>query len=369
MTLVAKLKHIHAIRKAASSLGIKQLFAFWLLAISLSFWGCSKSEPEVLSFGGQTMGTSYFVLYRPGESETADKQTLQSKVDALLESIEQSMSTYRPDSELSKLNKGIVGEWQSLSPELAHVLASAVRVSSASEGAFDVTVGPLVDLWGFGPDYSLEVKPKDAVIKQVLRNEVGIQYLDFDEKGKRLKKNKALRLDLSAIAKGYGVDRIAELLSESGIDHYLVEIGGELRASGAKAKGKPWRVAIEKPVRDTLALEREIEDVLALKDVAIASSGDYRNFFKEDGKLYSHTIDPKTGWPVSHSLSSVSVLHDSCMQADALATSFMVMGPEKTLEYAKRHDLAVLLMVREGDGIRKLLSPKMEGFVTELKAR
>jgi thiamine biosynthesis lipoprotein len=375
MILVVKLlfkrekQYFKALRQ--KSLG---LFCFSLLIFIPALNGCSSkvSQLEQQKIAGTTMGTSYSVQFYFSQAQkrvTAQQKTLNLKfaVEQRLEAIEQSMSTYRKNSEISLLNQSKVNEWQAVSKDLMFVLQAAQSVSELTQGVFDVTVGPLVNLWGFGPEYSLRDKPKQVEISNLLKQGVGYQFLKLDQNTLRVKKLKPLKVDLSAIAKGYAVDSIAKILSEQGIENYLVEIGGELKASGYKPNKQQWRVAVEKPILDVLATQREIESVLPLFNIAIASSGDYRNYFEQDGIVYSHTINPKTGMPVSHGLASVSVLHDSCMQADALATAFMVLGPKKTLLLANEQGLPVLLIVREADGYSEHISFAMKAFITEQK--
>ena len=359
-------KYFKALRQ--KSLGLFCLSLF-LLAISNS---CTPqiSTLDQQKIAGKTMGTSFSIQFYFSEEQDrtiTQRDVLSIKLSAenRLEAIEQSMSTYRKDSELSLLNLAKVGEWVVVSKELMLVLQAAQNISELSNGAFDISVGPLVNLWGFGPEYSLRDKPKQAEIAALLEQGVGYQYLELDQDNLRVKKGKPLYLDLSAIAKGYAVDRLTELLSEHGIKNYLVEIGGELRAAGYKPNKQMWRVAVEKPILDVLAVEREIDSVLPLLDMGIASSGDYRNFFKQDDVIYSHTINPKTGLPVSHGLASVTVLHESCMQADALATAFMVMGPKESLRLANELGLSVLLIVRESQGFSEHLSSAMKSFIKE----
>ncbi len=335
----------------------------------LGFSACSSKtdSSQVLKFSGVSMGTTYSVLYflpkQDGKTSHADElkpELLKAQLAQRLEEIEQNMSTYRKDSDLSKFNQSPVNEWQKLDEELFLVLRTAQDISNLSEGAFDISVGPLVNLWGFGPDFHAQKIPDDQAINEALK-QVGIRYLKLDSEQGRALKEKALYLDLSAIAKGYAVDQMAELLKAKGINNFLVEIGGELRASGTKEGQAAWKVAVEKP--ELHPLSRSIEGVLELKDIAIASSGDYRNYFEHDGKIYSHTINPATGKPVEHNLASVTVLHSSCMYADALATAMMVLDSTKALELADREQLAVLLLVREGENFKHLASKAMQPFV------
>ena len=372
--LVVKLKAKHEV-KFIKALRYNNLGLFCLgVLFTITLNACSPkiSTIEQQRIAGTTMGTSYSIQFYFSESKErakAQKELLDIKraAEQRLEAIEQSMSTYRQSSELSRLNEARTGDWIVVSHELMFVLHAAQKVSELSQGGFDISVGPLVNLWGFGPDYSLRKKPKQADISAVLEQGIGYRFLELDQEKLRVKKLKPLYLDLSAIAKGYAVDSLASLLDEYGVENYLVEIGGELKASGTKPNKQVWRIAVEKPILDVLASQREIENIMPLDNIAIASSGDYRNFFKDEGIVYSHTINPKTGLPVTHGLASVTVLHSSCMQADALATAFMVMGPEKSLQLANELALPVLFIVREGEAYTQRLSSRMKTFLNEKK--
>lgn len=355
-----------------TSLGLFRLCAVGVILFSLL--ACSENIPHTQQqkLMGSTMGTPYsIVFYYPekGDQLFTKSSTVQIKkdIELRLEQIEQSMSTYRADSELSLLNKADVGEWLDISAELFTVIAAAQQVSMLSNGAFDISVGPLVNIWGFGPDFSAQHIPNQEIIDALLKDKVGYQYLEIDQQQRRVKKHKPLYLDLSAIAKGYAVDQAALVLEQNNIQNYLVEIGGELRASGQKPNEQSWRVAVEKPIFDTLGKERAVEHILKLENIAIATSGDYRNFFESNGQIYSHTIDPSTGWPIKHELASVTVLHQSCMQADALATAFNVMGLDATMRFANEHQLAVLLLIHKEQGFEQYTSEAMRAFVSDAK--
>ncbi|WP_233216494.1 FAD:protein FMN transferase [Blastopirellula marina] len=307
--------------------------------------GCSPAAPAPVELTGRTMGTTYSVKV-VAPSDRFDAKALQQQIDERLVEINQEMSTYIADSELSRFNQSQAGDWFPVSAELAEVVALAKKISEDSDGAFDVTVGPMVNLWNFGPDHHPEKVPTDAAIAAALAN-IGDDKLEVRLDPPALKKSvDGLYVDLSAIAKGYGVDKIAELVAAAGVDAYMVEIGGEVRAAGRKPDVSPWRIAIEKPIPGT----RAIQQILELSDESLATSGDYRNFFEVDGQTFSHTIDPKTGRPLAHTLASVSVLHDDCAAADALATTLMVLGPDRGYNWAEEHKLAVLLLIRGEDG-------------------
>ncbi|MBK9306671.1 MAG: FAD:protein FMN transferase [Nitrospira sp.] len=308
--------------------------------------GLLRPDPPAaeLHMSGHTMGTTYTVKYRATQ-DTPPLKAMQSDVDALLAEINHTMSTYEPESELSRFNRLRTTDWVPASASLRGVLNAALEIGTQSEGAFDITVGPLVNLWGFGPEVHPDRIPLEADIAAA-RTRSGLDKVSVSETPQAIRKHRPdVFLDLSGIAKGYGVDRVAELMTAHGIDHYMVEIGGEIRVRGHKEHETPWRIAIEKP----LSGERSVQTMLALSDIALATSGNYRNFFEIDGRRYSHTIDPTTGRPVDHHLASVTVLAETSMRADAWATAFQVLGPERGMAIAERLHLPVLFVI-EHDG-------------------
>lgn len=306
---------------------------------------------------GRTMGTAYRIKYRPTPGAPAPAE-LQAEVDRLLAEINRSMSTYDPDSELSRFNRARTTDWVAISPALHTVLQAALLVGAQSEGAFDVTVGPLVNLWGFGPEPRNARIPAAADLTAA-RQRVGHDTLELRDAPPALRKTRAdVHVDLSAIAKGYGVDRVSELLDARGLAHHLVEIGGEVRARGRNAWGERWRVAVERP----LSTGRSLGPVLALDGAALATSGGYRNFFTIGGRRYAHIIDPVSGWPVRNRAASVSVVADSCMLADAWATALQVLGPERGMATAERLDLAVLFIVEHEDRFEERASRALQAY-------
>jgi thiamine biosynthesis lipoprotein len=268
------------------------------------------------------------------------------------------MSTYREDSEISRFNAAGVDQWFAVSPGFYTVLSAAMAVGWQSHGAYDVTVGPLVDLWGFGPPGPVTTPPPEDAIARVLE-QVGQDHLRLDGDGRRLLKRSPVRLDFSSIAKGYGVDRVAQWLGAQGVERYLVEVGGEMRLAGMSSRGDPWRIAIEKPDSG----DRSAEQAIRLTDMGVATSGDYRNYFEIDGKRYSHSIDPRTGYPVAHDLVSVTVLHPSCMIADAWATALVVLGYEQAMAVAQEQGLAVYFIRRRGDTFIDSHTPAFEPYL------
>lgn len=315
-----------------------------LAFIGLGLLGACTSETpkEPISLAGPTMGTEFHVKYFPLPG-VAEPELIKDQVVKELGHINQLMSTYIADSELSLFNQAAVDEWFPVSQELFDVVSLALSISEQTQGVFDITVASLVDLWGFGPSHRDAAPPEPAAIAEEL-SKVGYRAIQLQAEPKALLKRSALTMDLSAIAKGYAVDRVADRLEAEGIDSYMVEVGGEIRAKGLKPGAQPWRIAIESPVVGARAIQRIIE----LSDIAIATSGDYRNYFEKDGQRYSHTIDPQTGYPITHQLASVTVMAKTSAQADALATALMVMGSEKGLAFANAQDLEAFFIVKQG---------------------
>ncbi len=322
------------------------LLPLWLLLAA-----CSRT-PEAVTLNGASMGTSWTVRLGNIPADVS-VPTLRSEIEALLERVNAQMSTYREDAEISRFNRAAAGEVLTMPEDFTRVLTAALALAEATGGAYDPTVGPLVNLWGFGPDPSLDrVPPEDELA--AARRRVGWQRIVFNPGSGALTQTGGLMLDFSSIAKGYAVDLIAEHLQQHGIDNHLVDIGGDLRTRGQRPDGRPWRIAIERP----LAESREVHSVLTLGDLAMATSGSYRNFFREQGRDFSHSIDPRSGYPVQHALVSVTVLHESCMQADALATALSVLGPVEGLTFAREHGLAVMMLVAGDDAVEEIKTPE-----------
>lgn len=306
---------------------------------------CMREQQTTLR--GKTMGTSYVVKLASAQAQDERSMALlQREIDQLLALLNRSMSTYDPRSELSRFNQSASTGWTPASPDLTAVLHEALQVSALSEGAFDPTVGPLVNLWGFGPDRRAPAVPS-RVSLDATRKRVGYHYLQVRPDERLIRKTRAAAyVDLSGIAKGYGVDRVAALIEARGSKDYLVEIGGEIRCRGRNAGGQAWQIAIEQP----RAGGRYVQRVIDLSGQALATSGDYRQFFEHQGRRYSHMIDPLSGLPAGHGLASVSVLSPSTMQADALATALQVLGPERGYQLAERHDLEALFILPGTNG-------------------
>lgn len=319
------------------------LCALLFLAVG-AIGGCSE-KPEQLVFSGMTMGTSYQVKIITNDD--VPTENLGEQIENRLSSLNQTFSTYIETSELMQFNQAKTGQPQAISEDMQVVMSIAQEVYGLTDGAFDPTVAPLVNLWGFGPNESNNVIPQSEQIQQAL-SVIGLNHLVLNKAAKKAQRKQDIKLDFSAIAKGYAVDAVADLLESSGIQHYLVEVGGELRAGGYKPNGDLWRIAIERPS----LVQGDVQQVIALQDVAVATSGDYRNYFEKNGKRYSHTIDPRIGYPVDHELASVTVIEETAVKADALATAMMVMGPEDSLMLAEKYNIPVYILVKEADGFK-----------------
>ncbi|WP_228729993.1 FAD:protein FMN transferase [Shewanella avicenniae] len=319
--------------------------------------GCSEA-PEVISLSGSTMGTSYHIKVVAND-RMPDAPLLQARIDLLLEQVNNEMSTYRPNSELSKFNAAELSQSVKVSPDTIKVVQEGIRLNKLTEGALDITLGPLVNLWGFGPDKRpTQIPTQDAI--DSAKQRTGIEHILID--GDQMTKAKAnLYVDLSSIAKGFGVDKVAELLESYQPAGYLVEIGGEVSAKGSKPGGAPWRVAIEKPTEDGRAVQQVIEP----GNMAMATSGDYRIYYEENGERFTHIIDPRTGYPVKHRLASVTVLNESCMTADGYATAMMVLGTEKSLELAEQQHLAIMLIEKQDEGFQVYYSSAFKPYLQQ----
>lgn len=323
--------------------------------------GCSfQPEDQVWEISGGIFGTSYHISIVAPEDENRLRQ-LADGIEKELEAVDAAMSTWREDSELSRFNRRPdQSDWITISAPLYEVLARAIEISRFTGGAFDVTVGPVVNLWGFGPEARPERVPDEAELAALLAR-TGYDKLELRADPPAVRAVPSQYVDLSAIAKGYGVDVVARYVEAEGISAYLVEIGGEVRVAGRKPGGDAWRLAIEQP----LSGGRQVNTVVALTDRAMATSGDYRNYYEADGRRYSHTIDPKTGHPITHNLASVTVIADDCMSADALATGFNVMGFEKAQALATRENIPAYFIVRTKEGFETHQTPAFASYVIQ----
>lgn len=323
---------------------VRMLFmaAFCVLLI-----GCKMEKPDNrFDFSGTTMGTSYSVSLASQQPDL-DVSGLQQQVEQLLSSINKKMSTYNPESELSLFNQQNSTEWVEMSPETIDLIQTARRVSRDTGGAYDITLGSVIDLWGFGPEPATSAdKPSMDKILDTMNN-VGHQLLQISKDGTQLRKLVPdITVDLSSIAKGYAVDAVGKLLEGQTHNRYVVEIGGEIRSRGQSPDKKPWQIGIESPDPETQVAGYV---ALAVESAHIATSGDYRNYREVGGERLSHIIDGRSGYPVNHNLASVTVMHGTTAQADAWATAFMVMGADEAIAVANKKGLAIAITVREGE--------------------
>lgn len=325
----------------------------------LMFAGCNLKKESIIT--GKTMGTTYHIkvvslFYK-------DTEGLKGKIENRLKDINKSMSTFSRESEITRFNTFDSEEKFAVSYDFLQVMNIARKIYGLSEGAWDGTVYPLVELWGFGSKERKGDVPDKKEIEKILMN-VGFDKIEISESGYLAKRNPSVALDLASIAKGYGVDEIADVIRKEGIDNFLVEIGGEVYASGLRKDGGYWRVGINRP--DKGALFDEVYKTVMLKNKALATSGDYRNYFEKDNAVYTHVLDPKTGYPVTNGIVSVSVIADNCTFADGLATAIMVMGHKKGLELAdKIQGIECFIVVKEKDG--KYINYSSKGFVNNNK--
>ncbi len=309
------------------------------LLISLSSCNRPIRLPTLQVIAGQTMGTTYSIKLFSAAG-TPNLSTVSREVETELEQVNAQMSTYLSTSELSRFNSQNSDDWFPVSRETADVVELSLRLSEQTDGAFDVTVGPLVDLWGFGPDRRERSRPSAEAIADKLHS-VGYEKLSVRREPPALRKSHpGLQVDLSAIAKGHGVDRVAAVLDRLGFKAFFVEIGGEVRTKGKKIEGTAWQVGVERPSQG----ERSVQRVLSLTDLSLATSGNYRNYYESEGRRYSHTISPKTGQPVEDAIASASVVADNCGLADGIATGMMAAGFEAGLVLAEQHGWSVMLI-------------------------
>jgi thiamine biosynthesis lipoprotein len=302
--------------------------------------------PQTVTLHGVAQGTTYHIKF-VAPVAGFDSKGLQDDIEKQLAEIDREMSTYRSDSEISRFNRAPAGEWFPVSLDVARVVAKSREISDKSGGAQDITVGPLVRLWHFGPKVSASrgkeaefTPPSDAEIRAA-RKKVGFKKLDVRMSPPALRKRiDGMDVDLSSIASGYTIDGLGEVMRDHGVKNFMVELGGELCAAGTRADGTPWRIAIERP----LAEKREMEAAVPLVNAAMATAGGSRHFFEYKGHRYSHIIDPATGRPVEHALASVTVAADKCLDADGWDTPLMVLGPERGSECAERYGIAAMFI-------------------------
>lgn len=320
-----------------------------IAAIAAGLMGCFNSAETVSEIYGTTMGSTYSIKW-VGTDSTPEPAQLKLEVDQVLEEFESIASTWRPESQLSRFNAAPAGTCQNMPQPILDLVILGEQLHEQSGGSFDLTLGPLMRLWGFHGDNDLRV-PNEQQLAETIAN-TGHQYLHV--RGQQLCKDRQLELDISGLAAGYMVDDVAERLIAMGIESYMVELTGELKADGTKPDGSPWRIGIEEP-RDA---SRVAQLVLPLRGYGVSTSGDYRNYFEQQGKRYSHTFDPSSGKPVLQDLAAVTVLHPSAAWADGLSTILLVKGAQNGWDYAMEHELPALFVIRQGDGFVSRSTPR-----------
>jgi len=303
--------------------------------------GCGNGD-TLEALGGSTMGSTWSVKY-VRHAGLADPVQVRHEVEGILGEVDRQLSTYRTDSDIETFNALPANSCQTVPAAVLELIRVGERLSIESQGSYDLTIEPLLNLWGFGPQGREEKIPASAAVTEVMQR-VGHQHLRID--GDRLCKDAPVEVDFNSIAAGYAVDVIAARLQAMGIDNYLAEATGELKAQGRKPDGSPWRIALEAPRDDRQVAERVID----VDGYAVSTSGDYRNYFLQDGRRYSHTFDARNGAPVLHDLASVTVIHPSALMADGLSTLLLILGPERAKDYAQAHDIAAFFVLRADTG-------------------
>lgn len=339
---------------------VSAFFCFLLLALS----SCGKDAADTLLIEGPTMGTQYHikVVVTDANHKSEDFQnTLKSLVTDKLVAINQSMSTYINDSELSLINQAPINEWIDLSPDLFELLMLCHKVSVESDGAFDTTVGPLVNVWGFGPNKT-EIIPSqsqiDALLTRIGYEKILLEALPDTHTG-RIKKSSDLYIDLSSAAKGFAADLLAREFRALDLQNFMIEVGGELYVSGVNAQGRSWTIGVEKPS----SLHEGSLQAIHVSNVGIATSGEYRNYYEVDGIRASHTIDPSVGKPINHKLASVTVITALGGLSDAYATALNVLGPEKGFLLAEKLELAAYFIVKSDNGFVTKYTSSFEPYL------
>lgn len=319
------------------------------------------TPPAVLE--GKTMGTVWRVSVINVEPERLE--TLQQKIQLQLDADDQLLSTWKPDSALMRFNHSQSTTLWPVNEAMADIVTEALRIGAKTNGAMDVTVGPLVNLWGFGPDKQPVTNPGDEQIAAA-RARTGLQHLTVISRAGQQYLQKDipdLFVDLSTVGEGYAADHLARLMEQEGISRYLVSVGGALVSRGMNGEGKPWRVAIQKPTDR----ENAVQAIVDINGHGISTSGSYRNYYELDGKRISHVIDPQTGRPIEHTLVSVTVIAPSALEADSWDTGLMVLGPEQAKEVVREQGLAVYMIVKDGDAFKTWMSPQFAGFLLSEK--
>ncbi|MBR5542256.1 MAG: FAD:protein FMN transferase [Bacteroides sp.] len=312
-----------------------------------------KKQPPFRTSEGMVFGTIYKITYQHNDD-------LQNEIKRAMMEVDNALSPYNPNSIITRINHN---QDTLLNKDFTHVFELSQQISRETEGAFDITVAPLVNAWGFGFKHSIDIHP--TTIDSLLQF-VGYQKIALED-GKITKQDPRVMLDCSSIAKGYGVDKVAQLLNKKGVEHFMVDIGGEVVVKGKNPRMKTWRIGINKPIEDSLSINQELQTILEVSNVGMATSGNYRKFYYKDGKRYAHTIDPRLGTPIQHNILSATVIAKDCTTADAYATAFMVMGLEKAKTFCEEHPElnAYFICDGEGDSYEIFYTPGMERFIVK----
>jgi thiamine biosynthesis lipoprotein len=321
--------------------------------------GCART-PDELAISGPAQGTTYSIKVASAPKDV-DAHALRVATDQVLDRIDLSMSSYRDDSEISRFNASTSTDWFEVSNDLATVVDYALQVSQASGGMFDITVGPLVGAWGFGPAGEPIDLPDESKLAE-LRTQVGYQKLQARLSPPALRKSDArVRIDLNGIAPGYAVDLIAERFQSMHLSHFMIDLGGEVRAQGRNARGEAWRIAVERPID----AEPEPYAIVSLDNASVTTSGEYRHYYDRDGHRYSHTIDPRSGRPVEHTLASVVVIGPTTMYVDAWAKVFNVLGTEAGRKLAIERAMPVMFIEAQGTGLHSVTTPQFDPYLSD----
>ncbi|MEY4684692.1 MAG: hypothetical protein RLZ25_1151 [Pseudomonadota bacterium] len=324
-----------------------------IISICLALSGCEPTS-EVREFSGQQQGTTYHIKVVIDPAKTSEK-TILALIEAIFARVDLAVSNYRDDSELSRFNHQKSTAWVPVSAELAYLTSLAREVSDKTQGCFDLTIKPLFDLWGFSKAGPQKVPP-EAEIRRVMKH-IGMGRIEVDRSGSRMRKrDPEIQLDLSSIGQGYTVGEIAKALEQQGVVDYLVEIGGELKVRGRKPDGSHWRVAVEKPSPFSQEIQSLI-DVREIQGTAIMTAGTYRHYFEQEGQVYSHIMDPRSGRPVTHNLLSVTILHEDPTLADLWDTALLCVGENQALKIAEQEGLKVLLIADHEHQLVETMSP------------
>lgn len=341
-----------------------------LIAVTLLLSGCDNSASvapagaaSATVLEGKTMGTFWRVSVVGLDSQRA--QALRAKVQTQLNADDMLLSTWKNDSALMRFNRSSSTAPWPVSEAMADIVTESLRIGAKTQGAMDITVGPLVNLWGFGPDKQPVKTPTQTEI-DAAKARTGLQHLTVINKSGSQYLQKGLPdlyVDLSTVGEGYAADHLARLMEQEGIARYLVSVGGALSSRGMNAQGQPWRVAIQKPTDK----ENAVQAIVDINGHGISTSGSYRNYYELDGKRISHVIDPTTGAPIQHKLVSVTVISPTALEADGWDTGLMVLGPEKAQQVVREQNLAVYMIIKEGEGFKTWMSPQFETFLVNGK--